>query len=205
MAETLTISPRVIDLICSRICHDLISPVSAINNGIELINETEEGVGGDAFSLIADSAAIVASRLAVMRYAYGAATPGLDEVRTLALDYFGESKIHLSWPKTGLASELATKPGFPKLILNTVLTLAEAIGAAGTITLEGVKPGEMTITGESKVGTIRNDVLAGVDVASADALDARTIQAFTTGMLAARFGFTLTKTVEDAKITFTLR
>ncbi len=204
MAEALSINPRVIDLICSRICHDLISPVSAINNGIELINETEEGVGGDAFSLIADSAAIVAGRLAVMRYAYGAATPGLDEVRTLALDYFGDSKIHLSWPKTGLGADLASRPGFPKVILNAVITLAEAIGAAGQIILEG-KGGEVTVTAESKAGTVRNDVLAGLDAASADSLDARTIQAFITGMLATRFGMMLTKTVADGKIVFSLR
>jgi histidine phosphotransferase ChpT len=200
----MTINPRVIDLICSRICHDLISPVSAINNGIELIGDSGEGMDGDAFSLIADSATIVAGRLAVMRYAYGAATPSLDEVRTMVIDYFSDSKIQLTWPKTGLAADLAAKPNFPKVILNIILTLAEAIGAAGTITLESAKSTELTVTGESKAGTVRNDVLAGLD-AKADTLDARTIQAFTTVMLATRFGFTLTKTLTDAKIVFTLR
>ena len=204
MADALSINPRVIDLVCSRICHDLISPVSAINNGIELIGETDEGVGGDAFSLIADSAAIVAGRLAVMRYAYGAATPGLDEVRTLSLDYFGDSKIHLSWPKTGLNAELSGRQGFPKLILNVVLTLAEAIGAAGTIVLEG-RGSEITATAESKAGTVRNDVLAGLYAPNADVLDARTIQAFITGLFASRYDYTITKTVEDGRIVFSLR
>ena len=203
MAET-AINPRVIDLICSRICHDLISPVSAINNGIELMGDSGESMDGDAFSLIADSAAIVAGRLAVMRYAYGAATPNLDEVRAIATDYFGDSKIQLSWPKTGLAPELAAKQHFPKVVLNIILTLAEAIGASGTITLEGAKPTELTITGESKSGAVRADVLAGFEH-TADTLDARTIQAFTTAMLAGRFGFDLTKTASDAKIVFTLK
>jgi histidine phosphotransferase ChpT len=204
MADATTINPRVIDLICSRICHDLISPVSAINNGIELMGDSGEGMDGDAFSLIADSATIVAGRLAVMRYAYGAATPSLDEVRAIVMDYFTDSKIQLTWPKTGLATDLASKQNFPKVVLNIILTLAEAIGAAGSITLESSNSGELTITGESKAGTVRADVLAGFELAT-DMLDARTIQAYTTGMLAARFGFRLVKTVTDSKIVFSLR
>ena len=199
-----TINPRVIDLICSRICHDLISPVSAINNGIELISDSGEGLDGDAFSLIADSATIVAGRLAVMRYAYGAATPSLEEVRSIVMDYFKDSKIQLTWPKTGLAADTAAKPNFPKVVLNIILTLAEAIGASGGITLESGSTHELIVTGESKAGTVRADVLAGFELAT-DALDARTIQAYTTSMLAARFGFKLVKTVTDSKIVFSLK
>jgi histidine phosphotransferase ChpT len=203
MSEPLSISPRVIDLICSRICHDLISPVSAISNGIELISETDEGVGGDAFSLIADSAEVVASRLAVMRYAFGAATPGLDEVRDVALAYFANSKITLNWPKTGIASDLTTRQGFPKVILNVVLVLAESIGASGQIMLAS-EGGTMTVTADPKSGSIRTDILAGLENISADNLDARTIQAFVTGMLAKRFGYTLDRDVQDSRIVFTL-
>ena len=204
MSEPLTISPRIIDLICSRICHDLISPVSAINNGIELITEMDEGVGGDAFSLIADSATVVASRLAVMRYAFGAATPSIDEVRDVALAYFVSSKIVLNWPKTGLPSELTGRQGFPKTILNMVLVLAESIGASGTITLETTSPASLSVVAEPRTGTIRTDILSGLDNVASDNLDARTIQAFVTGLMAKRFGYTLTCDVLDSRIHFEL-
>ncbi len=205
MSEPLTISPRVIDLICSRICHDLISPVSAISNGIELISDMNEGVGGDAFSLIADSAEVVASRLAVMRYAFGAATPGLDEVRDVALAYFSNSKITLNWPKSGLSSDLTARQGFPKVILNVVLVLAESIGASGQITLENADGAAMSVTADPKSGAIRTDILAGLENISPDNLDARTIQAYVTGMLAKRFGYTLDRDVQDNQLVFTLK
>ena len=204
MSETLTISPRIVDLICSRICHDLISPVSAINNGIELISETDEGVGGDAFSLIEDSARIVAARLALMRYAFGAATPSLDEVREVALAYFADSKINLQWPKMGLGADITQRPGLPKLLLNIVLVQAESIGASGQITLQSLTPNELLATAEPRAGNVRADILVGLDSANADTLDARTIQAYVTGMLAKRFGFNMTKSQADNKIVFHL-
>jgi histidine phosphotransferase ChpT len=204
MSEALSVSPRVIDLICSRICHDLISPVSAINNGIELITEMDEGVGGDAFSLIADSATVVASRLAVMRYAFGAATPSLDEVRDVALAYFASSKIVLNWPKTGLSSDFTSRQGFPKIILNMVLVLAESIGASGSITLDNPTPEAISVIAEPRTGTIRTDILAGLESVAADNLDARTIQAFVTGLMAKRFGYTLACDIKDSSIHFTL-
>ena len=43
---------RVIELLCSRICHDLISPVGAINNGIELIEELGNRVVEESIGLI---------------------------------------------------------------------------------------------------------------------------------------------------------
>jgi histidine phosphotransferase ChpT len=204
MSEPLTVSPRVIDLICSRICHDLISPVSAINNGIELLSEAGEGVEGDAFSLIADSAAVVASRLAVMRYAFGAATPSLDEVRDVALAYFASSRITLNWPKTGLSSDFTSRQGFPKIILNMVLVLAESIGASGSITIESPSPETISAVAEPRTGTIRTDILIGLENVAPDNLDARTIQAFVTGLMAKRFGYTLAYDVQESRIHFTL-
>ena len=47
---------RVIELLCSRICHDLISPVGAINNGVELIEELGDRVVDEAIALIGTSA-----------------------------------------------------------------------------------------------------------------------------------------------------
>ena len=203
MSEPLTVSPRVIDLICSRICHDLISPVSAINNGIELIADMGEGIDGDAFSLIADSATVVASRLALMRYAFGAASPGLDEVREVAAAYFADSKVTLNWPKGTLSTELTSRQGFPKVILNIVLVLAESIGASGQITLTN-EDGGIAVTAEPKSGAIRTDILAGLENISPDNLDARSIQAYVTGMLATRFGYTLKRDIKDNLIVFTL-
>lgn len=58
-------------LLCSRICHDIISPVGAINNGLELLEEG--GADEDAMALIAASARNASARLQFARIAFGAA------------------------------------------------------------------------------------------------------------------------------------
>jgi histidine phosphotransferase ChpT len=203
MTDSLLVNPRVIDLVCSRVCHDLISPVSAINNGIELVTDMGEGTDGDAFGLIADSARIVAARLALMRYAFGAASPGLEEVREVASNYFADSKIQLNWVK-GLTGEIAYKSAFPKMLLNVVMTLAEAIGVAGEVKVE-TAGAVATITGTPKGAAIRADIVAGMDdKIDPEKLDARTIQPYVTALLARRYGYTLAKTAGSDKIIVTL-
>ena len=198
----LRLHPRIVDLICSRICHDVINPVSAINNGIELIADMGEGVDGEAFSLVADSAAIVAARLNVMRYCFGAAGPSFDEVRTAALAYFEGGKITVNWPRQGLLDVSGEmKEAFPKMVLNTVLLAAEAVGIAGTVTLEAGAAGSLTISAEATRSTIRTDVLAGMGAAP-ESLEAKTIQAYYTGVIAERFGYRLDKTVDEKTVAF---
>ena len=43
---------RIAELMCSRLCHDLISPIGAINNGVEFLNERAEGGSGNSAELI---------------------------------------------------------------------------------------------------------------------------------------------------------
>ena len=198
----LRLHPRIVDLICSRICHDVINPVSAINNGIELIADMGEGVDGEAFSLVADSAAIVAARLNVMRYCFGAAGPSFDEVRTAALAYFEGGKITVNWPRQGLLDMSGEmKDAYPKMVLNTVLLCAEAVGIAGTVTLEAGAGGVLTVSAEATRSTIRTDVLQGMG-ATPESLEAKTIQAYYTGIIAERFGYRLDKTVNEKTVAF---
>ena len=68
---------RVLELLSSKICHDLVSPVSAINNGVELIDDIGGSVVDEAMKLIGDSAALASRRLRLFRMAYGRA--GSDE------------------------------------------------------------------------------------------------------------------------------
>src|ERR1700712_5356401 len=67
---TLT-GPDLAALLCSRVCHDIISPVGAINNGLELLDEG--GADEDAMKLIRASARNASARLQFARIAFGAA------------------------------------------------------------------------------------------------------------------------------------
>ena len=67
---------RVAELMCSRLCHDLISPISAINNGIELMNENDEGIIDSSIELLGTSAKQALDRLSFYRVAFGLAGGG---------------------------------------------------------------------------------------------------------------------------------
>ncbi|MGB0497011.1 MAG: histidine phosphotransferase family protein [Rubricella sp.] len=71
MADTLTQTPDLATLITSRICHDLIGPVGAIGNGLELI----EAIGGapteEDMNLIGQSASLARARIGLFRLVFG--------------------------------------------------------------------------------------------------------------------------------------
>jgi hypothetical protein len=71
---------RVLELLSSRLCHELISPVGAINNGIELMDEDDAEFVKDATKLIANSARTAGKRLDFYRFAYGSGRAGTGRV-----------------------------------------------------------------------------------------------------------------------------
>src|SRR5450432_3389347 len=66
------IDMRVLDLLSARLCHELISPVGAIANGVELLGEDDPDFVQEATALIAESAKKAGQRLQFYRFAYGA-------------------------------------------------------------------------------------------------------------------------------------
>ena len=88
-------------LLCSRICHDLISPVGAIGNGVELMREIEKGPEGTELQLIARSAEMASSYLQFLRIAFGAAPHsdpmGTAGVARTARGWFEFQRPELDW------------------------------------------------------------------------------------------------------------
>ncbi|MEM6760710.1 MAG: histidine phosphotransferase family protein [Pseudomonadota bacterium] len=86
-------------LIGSRICHDLISPIGAINNGLELLNMSG-GQGGPEMDLISDSVGNASARIRFFRIAYGAAsdTPvGRSEIVAILRGYCGGGRLDIAY------------------------------------------------------------------------------------------------------------
>src|SRR5258707_12016455 len=111
-------------LLCSRLCHDLMSPVGALNNGIELLaDETDPEMRDKCLELLADSARASANKLKFFRLAFGAAGGFGEEIDTheaeAALEgLFGpERRIELGW--AGSAGKLPK--GAIKVLLNPTL------------------------------------------------------------------------------------
>ena len=71
----MTIDPlELASLIASRLCHDMLSPVGALNNGLELLaDEKDPEMRKHCFALLEQSARISADKLRFFRLAFGAA------------------------------------------------------------------------------------------------------------------------------------
>lgn len=92
-------SAKLASLIGSRICHDLISPIGAINNGLELLDMTG-GMQGPEMELIADSVGNAGARIRFFRIAYGAAGDqnlGQQEINAVLRDVGRGSRTKVTW------------------------------------------------------------------------------------------------------------
>ncbi len=131
----LTIDIRVAELLASRLCHDLVGPIGAVNNGIELMQDESFGMADDALSLAAKSADQASHTLQFFRLAYGMAghRQGGDfgPVRELVTGFLGHSKAELDW-QAGPVPE-GVPDGTAKLLLNMVALAAEALPRGGTV------------------------------------------------------------------------
>jgi histidine phosphotransferase ChpT len=127
-------------LLCSRLCHDLMSPVGAFNNGIELLaDEQDPDMREKCFELLADSARASANKLKFFRLAFGAAGGFGEEIDTheaeAALEgVFGpERRIELGW----VVSDGKLPKGAVKLLLNLALLAGDALVRGGRLDVGG--------------------------------------------------------------------
>jgi histidine phosphotransferase ChpT len=194
-------------LLCSRVCHDVISPVGAIANGLEVLeDEDDESMRKMAMELVRRSARQAAAKLQFCRIAFGAAGSvgalvDLGEAGDIARAFMSEEKVKLDW-----RAPRETRPkGEVKLLLNMMLLGITAIPRGGTVTV-ALDNGVLSVqaTGEgAKVPEKVAQLLAGqFDLAE---LDARLVQPYYTQRLGADSGFTLRITTEVEKVSYEAR
>lgn len=183
---------RVLELLCSRLCHDLISPVGAIRNGLEVLEETEES-GGDfreeAIKLIEHAAAQADGRLRLFRLAYGQAgrqASGFSDARTAAQAWFAVGRVKLLWPAAATPDALAPRRGVVKSILNIVVLADEVLTHGGEISVGGVgdaESGEIKIVAIGRPGALSDELRAALyGETPAVNLTPRAVHAYAAGM-----------------------
>jgi histidine phosphotransferase ChpT len=123
-------------LLCSRLCHDLLSPVGALNNGIELLaDEQDPEMRERCLELLAESAKASANKLKFFRLAFGAGGGFGDEIDThearTALEglYGADKRTELGWM---VADEKLPK-GAIKLLLNLAMIAGDALVRGGRL------------------------------------------------------------------------
>jgi histidine phosphotransferase ChpT len=181
-------------LLCSRVCHDLISPVGAIVNGLEVLAEAkDEETKTFALDLIRKSAGTASAKLQFCRIAFGAAGSAgsqidLGDAESISRGFLEDDKTKLAWnlPRALLAKNRV------KLLLNMLLIAGQTIPRGGTLNADAIGSGESMGFKVSAVGA-NAKVPAGVPAlltgeAGPEALDAHRIQPFYAGLLAKACG-----------------
>lgn len=123
-------------LLCSRLCHDLLSPVGAINNGLELLaDEPDPMLRGEYMGLLADSARASADKLRFFRLAFGGSADqggvtAAAEVRS-ALGALARSSrgVAFGW----IADEAELGRGAARILLNLGLIALDALVRGGRL------------------------------------------------------------------------
>ena len=125
-------------LLCSRLCHDLISPVGAISNGIEILNdEDDEAMRLEVMKLLDLSIGQTSNRLKFYRLAFGAAggigsQVPIRDARNAAISLFEDTPTNLEWnSEIGELDKSAVK-----LALNMILVASESLIRGGALTLD---------------------------------------------------------------------
>jgi len=181
-------------MLCSRVCHDLISPVGAIVNGLEVLaEEKDEETKTFALDLIKKSAGTASAKLQFCRIAFGAAGSAgaqidLGDAETISRGFFEDDKTKLAWnlPRALLAKNRV------KLLLNLLLIAGQTIPRGGRLTVDPIGEGEsmgfkVSAAGvNAKVPPAVAALLAGD--AGGTALDAHRIQPFYASLLAQASG-----------------
>lgn len=194
---------RVMELLASRICHDLISPVGAISNGVELLEEMGAQVGEEAAKLIGHSSEQAARRLRLFRLCYGAAGADTnlccDDALQVARDYLGGSRVSLSWDVASMKDTTGQTKGLPKVLLNLLIVAIENLVHGGT--LEVSKAGnQLTIVANGRGAGSRVEAWPALKAEiTVDDLTARSVHPYVTAKFAEHYGFKLawTQTGED--------
>lgn len=138
-------------LLSSRICHDLISPVGAIGNGVELLRELDRTADGAELQLIGSSARMASASLQFLRIAFGAATPGdamgLAQVQRAARMWFDHQRPDLLWPDA--AGE--TTRAAARLLFNFMQVAVSSLPRGGVVRVEA---GDLGPAGRRRIAVI---------------------------------------------------
>jgi len=195
-------------LLCSRVCHDLISPVGAIVNGLEVLDDNPKPEDRDfALDLIRKSAKTASARLQFCRLAFGAAGSSgaqidLGDAQNMSRGHIEDGKTTIAWN----LPRLLLPKNRVKLLLNMMVIAQQTIPRGGTLTVDPIGDGEtmsfrVTATGlNARLPQNIADLLAA---APASGVDAHAVQPHYTRLLAEACGLKVGLKVEGEAVVVT--
>jgi histidine phosphotransferase ChpT len=189
-------------LVASRICHDMVEPMSAIIQGLEMIKGADGKTDPDALSLLDHGVAKAWAKLEFFRFAMAGATAEgdseLEEGRAVAVKLYGALKADLVWSAPAVAMP---RPAV-RVIVNLLLIANECLPRGGKVEVTAAKQGDggevvVTATGpRAKLKEATGAALRG----EGEELTGHTIQPTLTGLLARQGGVELSARESEEKV-----
>lgn len=202
---TTTVDRRIAELLCSRICHELVAGVAAINNGVELISEIDPSMFDEAMELIGSSAKQASARVQYYRMAYGFAghdaLGGITAVTDL-INILLENEDRFTLTPVGEVPAL--EAGWGKLLLNMTVLGMDCLPRGGSLALSVAEDGgrmALSVRGmgeEARLSDRYADILT-CEVSSDD-VSALNVHAYYTRALASSVGGGLETDIQDKTV-----
>ena len=192
-------------LLVSRVCHDLVSPVGAVVNGLEVLeDESDLAMRADALRLVAASAEQASARLQFARLAFGAAGSAgaeldLAEVGRVTAGLLKGGRVELAWNM----ESVNWPKDWAKLLMNAVLIVTDCLPRGGTVTVErseGQGLLRFCITGAGPMVRLPPETERALAGESGAGLDGRSVQPYLTSRLAKNLGARLSAVTTGAGI-----
>lgn len=203
---------EVIELLASRICHDIISPVGAVNNGVEFMQEMGPDSAEEALGLISYSAQQASAKLMAFRLAYGAGGGGThikpeDVQKAFSALVSAEGKISQCWDPYGNLGPSPLPGGYCKMLMCAMMLAVECLPKGGSVLIKAGEGNQSIITAEGLDAGVRDqveDALAG-SIDPSD-LDPRLVHPYTISILAKHYGYHLEISEKsEGKVLFALQ
>ena len=211
--ETAPALPRPAELaalLAAKLCHDLISPTSAIVSGVDLIEDPEsQDMREDALALVISSSRKLGALLQFCRVAFGASasadTFDVRDLKKLAEGYYDTQKAVLDWAVT---PESVGKPA-ARALLNLAQLACAALPRGGNARIEGEAEGAGLVLRAVSTGlraNLRTEVVEGLDGrALAEGLTGLWIQAYYLSLIIADAGGSIAHESGEERIVITVR
>ncbi|MBL8689591.1 MAG: hypothetical protein JNL04_10850 [Rhodospirillaceae bacterium] len=206
---------KLAEMLASRLCHDLVNPIGAVANGVELLSEFCDTMQKDALDLVASSADSAMKRVAFFRVAYGFAGhdegQSILEVRALADGFLAGGKVALAWPPGPDDAALGLPRSGLKLLLALVAFGAETLPRGGSlaVTVESPTGARVVATGTgARIEASSEAILAAFKAGKTpalEALEAKSVGAAYAARLAREIGAELSVEAAQDRITLGFR
>jgi histidine phosphotransferase ChpT len=188
-------------LLCSRVCHDLISPVGAIVNGLEVLDDNPKPEDREfALDLIRKSARTASARLQFCRLAFGAAGSAgaqidLGDAQNMARGHIEDGKTTIAWN----LPRLLLPKNRVKLLLNMMVIAQQTIPRGGVLTVDPIGEGEalsFRVAASGLNARLPQNIADLLGSAQLGAADAHSVQPYYTRLLAQSCGLSVSLVAE---------